>query len=102
MIFKEECQNFPYASFSLDDKQVKADDELFTLVKQHQDAVDARMEKRLTYIQENYINQNKPLVDKQQYETSSAVGALDKLLRESRVALVVNDDTSYTDKQNVL
>ncbi|MDR0606800.1 MAG: hypothetical protein LBG52_00205 [Candidatus Peribacteria bacterium] len=60
-----------------------------------------RVEKRFVYVKTNYIDQNKPLVEKDKYESNTAVRALDNLLRQSRVALVVANDETYVDKQNV-
>ena len=101
LIYMEECQSNPYAYYDLNDRQVLNDPQLKPLVEEAKKSVAERAEQRFAYIKANYIDKDKPLVDKQKYANNTAVSSLDHLLWESRVSLIAAEDQAYADKQNV-
>jgi len=101
LIYLEELQNNPLAYYDLNDPKVLNNAELKTQVEEAKKKIDEQVTIRFSYIKKNYIDSNKPLVDKKVHESNSSIQALDTLLQDSAIYGRMQKDELCTDKNNI-
>lgn len=101
LIYLEELQKYPYAAADLNDVEVRNNPDLKNLVEQQKSLHDAAVETRYAYIKKNYIDGKPSMVSKEAIEKNQWIQSLDAILAESRICQAVDNDTGYTNKNDV-
>ncbi|MEI6426531.1 MAG: hypothetical protein WCO66_04230 [Candidatus Absconditabacteria bacterium] len=101
LLYVEELQNNPYATYDLNSPEVLNDPELKEKVETAKKDIDAIVKKRFEYIKLNYIDKKKSIVDVQSHQNNTGISSLNALLENSATYYVMNKDQSYADKNNI-
>lgn len=100
LIRMEEIQKNPLAGADLNDPEVLKDSELVEAIRVAKQQVEEIVQKRFAYFQTNYLDQNKPLIDKDSYNWDKAIAAIESTLEMSSIAMVMDSDESYKWEKN--
>lgn len=100
LIRMEEIQKNPLAGADLNDPEVLKDPELVEAIRVAKQQVEEIVQKRFAYFQTNYLDQKKPLIDKESYNWDKAIAAIENTLEMSSIAMVMDSDESYKWEKN--
>ena len=95
LIRMEEIQKNPLAGADLNDPEVLKDPELVEAIRVAKQQVEEIVQKRFAYFQANYLDKNKPLIDKTNFDWDSAISAIEHSLEMSSLAMVMDSDNEY-------
>ena len=95
LIRMEELQKNPWAGADLNDPEVLKDKELVEIIRIAKEQVDEIVEKRFAYFKINYLDKNKPLIEKSEINWNNAISAIENSLEMSSIAIIMDSDESY-------
>ena len=96
LIRMEEIQKNPLAGADLNDPEVIKNTELMEAIRLAKEQVEEIVEKRFNYFKSNYLDQNKPLIEKSNFDLNQALSSIETSLEMSSIAAVMDSDKTYT------
>ena len=96
LIKMEELQKNPLAWADLNDPDVVKNSELVEAIRLAKQQVDEIVQKRFDYFKINYLDKNKPIIEKSKFENDQAISAIESSLEMSSIYAVMDGDTNYT------
>jgi hypothetical protein len=92
----EELQKNPLAGADLNDSNVVKNPELVEAIRLAKQQVEEIVQKRFNYFKINYLDKNKPIIEKSKFENDQAISAIESSLEISSIYAVMDGDTNYT------
>ena len=96
LIKMEELQKNPLAWADLNDPDVVKNPELVEAIRLAKQQVEEIVQKRFDYFKINYLDKNKPIIEKSKFENDQAISAIESSLEMSSIYAVMDGDANYT------
>ena len=96
LIRMEELQKNPLAGADLNNPEIIKNKELAEIIVQAKQQVEETVQKRFDYFKINYLNKNKPIIEKSKFDKNQSILAVESSLEMSSIYAVMNGDTNYT------